>query len=517
MPLTLPSPDRHSVTAHAPVPDETVEVLVVGAGAAGCAAATALAEGGAQVLLVDEHPVPPGLVGLDVPYHFGGRATAAVQNPDRLVETLLATNPGLEAAVEAGVDVRLGTAAWMGLAPGPGLASVAQTIVALADAEGSRHVAASRLVVATGARDLTLSFAGSDQPGVMGAQGFAALLTRYEAFAGRRIAILGSGPLAVATAELALSRGIEVAALVEVRDAPEAAAPAGVEVWTGHVPLAAEGGADGVTALLLTTADGRQRRLSCDTVVLALGTVPVIDLLDTLGAARAFDGRRGGHVPVLEGGATSVPGVWAAGDCAGLGGEAAGAGQAVAAAVLASLGRGTPSPDAVADVLGPDIASYGLDWTRAMLATGGTEVLACLCEEVTRGEVLGVQPPRYLEWRSNQMARRDISTLAADGPLNQDQIKRLTRACMGACQARRCREQVAHLLAIGGGTGPEAIPLAGYRAPLRPLPLSVLAAEETPEMGRDWNVWFGIDTQWIPYDDIGTEREAEEIRAGMPY
>ena len=75
--------------------------------------------------------------------------------------------------------------------------------------------------------------------------------------------------------------------------------------------------------------------------------------------------------------------------------------------------------------------------------------------------------------RSSRCARRAISTgtttaattaslaaLLGDGPPNPDQIKRLTRAGMGACQGRRCREQVAALLALGGGVPLSAIPLA---------------------------------------------------------
>jgi hypothetical protein len=110
------------------------------------------------------------------------------------------------------------------------------------------------------------------------------------------------------------------------------------------------------------------------------------------------------------------------------------------------------------------------------------------------------------------MARRSLQTLAGDGPINQDQIKRLTRACMGPCQARRCREQVAMTLAIAAETPVCAIPLAGYRAPVRPLPLGVLAdVQEAPEMSADWDVWFGIPAQWIPYQDIDTDREAMHI------
>ena len=56
------------------------------------------------------------------------------------------------------------------------------------------------------------------------------------------------------------------------------------------------------------------------------------------------------------------------------------------------------------------------------------------------------------------------------------------------------------------------VPLAGYRAPVRPLPMSVLAADDEPsEMTADWDVWFGIPTQWIPYDDIGSDREPYHI------
>jgi hypothetical protein len=146
---------------------------------------------------------------------------------------------------------------------------------------------------------------------------------------------------------------------------------------------------------------------------------------------------------------------------------------------------------------------------RALQATGSDSVLACLCEEVTRGELLGVQPPRYLGCASEKMAARDVRSLLADGPLNHDQFKRLTRASMGPCQARRCREQVALLLALAAEVPVSSIPLAGYRAPVRPLPLRVLAAtDETSAMADGWDVWFGIKGQWTPYADIGTDREA---------
>lgn len=527
--ITLPAPDRFSIAGKDVPPAERAELVVIGAGPAGCAAAIAAAKAGVQVVLVDENPIAPALIGMDVPFHFGGRATAAVQNPERLVERVLESNPALGEAWEIGVDVRLSTSAWGAWVNGPGFRSLATGVVGLADEERSWLVGFDRLIVATGTRDLNLSFAGSDQPGVMGAQGLHALLARYDAFAGRRIVVLGTGALATETALLALDRGLDVAAMVEVRDQPQGSQEAldalrkrGVEIVTGHVPLAAHGDADGVSALVLARSDDAEQRreFACDTVCLAVGVVPVIELLDVLGAARAMAPERGGHVPVTSaGGATSLADVFAAGDCTGLGTDAAESGRATAQAVLRSLGRvaDDPSPPLGAQPSVVDLP-YQLDWARAMLATGGADVLACICEDVTRGELMSVQPPRYLGWRSNAIARRDLGTLAADGPLDQDQIKRLTRACMGVCQARRCREQVALLMALGAAVPPERIPLAGYRAPVRPLSLATLAdGQERADMTEDWNVWFGISTQWISYDDIGTEREAEQLRAGMPY
>jgi hypothetical protein len=67
---------------------------------------------------------------------------------------------------------------------------------------------------------------------------------------------------------------------------------------------------------------------------------------------------------------------------------------------------------------------------------------------------------------------------------------------MGACQGRRCRESVHALLSRGG----ETVRLASHRAPLRPLPLAVLAAlEEDPAMVANWTAWFGIAAQWLPH------------------
>src|SRR5439155_492890 len=86
----------------------------------------------------------------------------------------------------------------------------------------------------------------------------------------------------------------------------------------------------------------------------------------------------------------------------------------------------SPAPDT-----GPH--AYWQAWLDSLIAAGGWEVNVCQCEEVTRRELVETKPPRYLKWDSPQMNACRLATLLRDGPVNQDQIKRLTRAGMGPC------------------------------------------------------------------------------------
>jgi hypothetical protein len=291
-----------------------------------------------------------------------------------------------------------------------------------------------------------------------------------------------------------------------------------VPVLCNRMITAAGRGPLGVTGVEVVSLDGGPAAsIACDTLCLAIGRVPVIELFDAAGLPVTLEGTRGGFVPVSgDGVSTGSPLVYGAGDCMGLSTDLADRatteahGRRAARAVLASLGRAEASAMDPASISTEDQLPYRLRVMDALLATGSADVLACQCEDVTRADLLGVRAPRYLGPPTQKNVCRDLGTLAADGPLNHDQMKRLTRISMGGCQARRCREQVAMLMAIGGGVPVETIALAGYRAPVRPLPLAVLATlEETSAMAADWPVWFGITTQWVPYDLIGTEAEAD--------
>ncbi|MGH6880666.1 NAD(P)/FAD-dependent oxidoreductase [Hypericibacter sp.] len=476
--------DPFSIGGKTPEIAEHAAVLVIGAGEAGMAAAIEAARSGAQTVLIDEHPLDSALFGLDVPFHFGQRADGSVQNQGRALDQIAQSHPRLDEAFEAGVDVRLGVTAWAGFVNGPTAHGLPKPVVALADVNRSWLTSFDKLIVAAGRRDLGFAFPGWELPGVMGAAALHALTHHYRAFAGRRILVLGGGRLGFETALDAKHSGIDVVAIVEAapvfsapNDVIEAVKAAGIALHASSMIARAEGSAAGVERVEIVALDatlapiaGSGRMIDCDTICLALGAVPNIELLDQLGCKLTYRENQGGHVPLLSAdGQTSLEGIFAIGDCAGIASE-------------------------------EDGSRRLQSWTRAALAAGGLDVTVCQCEEVTRRDLLDVRPPRYLDREGAGLRARSLQTLLADGPVNQDQIKRLTRAGMGACQGRRCREQVTALLALAGGIEPGAVPLPSYRPPLRPLPLSVLRdGHEHPGMRSGWDVWFGIEGQFDPY------------------
>src|SRR5690242_2396220 len=108
----MSEPDPASVAGKQPPISLATDLLIIGAGPAGLSAALTAAGRGARVTLVDENPIPLKTMGEEVPLHFGGRMAATLANRNAVLEHIVATNPQLLEVMDAGVDVRLGTAAW---------------------------------------------------------------------------------------------------------------------------------------------------------------------------------------------------------------------------------------------------------------------------------------------------------------------------------------------------------------------------------------------------------------------
>lgn len=518
--MNSPASDPKSVTGKPLVIDEKVDVLVIGAGAAGLEAAIGAAARGFGVLLVDENPVPITTMGDDVPLHFGQGMAASARNRNAMMEAFVASEPRIEEAFEAGIDVRLGTACWGLYANGPTLGWMPGLVAGLADEDRSFLVEARHVILACGRRDMGIGFPGWEKPGVMGATAALNLATRYGALGPRRVVVLGSSTEALTTALALRKSGVEIAAIVEqarevIGDTALLASlrEGGVEILTGHVVREAAG-RDTVELAVVAALDEKGRpvsdeqKIACDGIVLAIGAMPVIDLIDAAGCKVAFQPERGGYAPILDAcQRTSIANVYAVGDCAGVWAAktlSRAIAEAEAARAVAALDNAAAN-DRVEPPPTPeyDVSAYRLAWVRASVIEARAEFYVCQCEEVTAREILEIRPPRYLDWQNERRNDRSLTALLGKGPPNPDQVKRLTRAGMGPCQGRRCREQVAALLALGTAQPLSAIPLAGYRAPTRPMPLSMtMHVPEVPEQAEHWDTWFGMYAQWVPFWEV---------------
>ena len=518
--------DKLSVLDKTQEVERRVPLVVVGGGAAGVAAASAAALAGVGVLLIDENPIDMNMMAMDVPLYFGQSMLPSVRNRGNMLQRIVASNEGLRQAQDAGVEVMLGSYVWGAFRNSENVRELDGPMLGVADDDRTWFIGFDRLIVATGARDLVLTFDGSDKVGVLGASGAWSLMERYQALTARKMVVLGSGDVGLKVARTALDRGINVVAVVEVGPrvlgSPELHGhleQQDVRFYTAHTVRRAVGEGNDVEGLEivevgadLTPVPGGEKLLECDTVVLGIGLVPNVELLDPLGVQLPFRSEQGGFAPTPDGWMrTNNPSVYVAGDAAGFHeamvlddktaraqGTVAGlaAAESLGAANPASVHSARSEPAHLDEESAREVHSHFRRWLRSLISVGGWGVNACLCEEVTRGELVNVQPPRYVGWESEQMKARDLKTLAKDGPVNQDQIKRLTRAGMGYCQGRRCREQVAMLLAEEAGIDVSEIPMPTYRAPVRPLPLRVMSADDEPQETRDnWTIWFGYD--WL--------------------
>ena len=489
-----------------------IHVAVVGAGPAGVAAAVAAAEAGARVTLIDEHPIDSSMMGLDIPYVFGQRMTPTVRDEGLMLQRVIDANPGIGRAQNAGVDVLPGVYVWGSFRERENSRHIPRPVLGLGNDRETWMLGYDRLVLSTGARDLSLSFPGRDLVGVVGARGMGALIEKYRAFSGTRVVILGSGEPAMVTAKTALESGVELAAIVEQGREVRSRGPLAEELrqrsvafYTGQRVIEARGQRE-VEALVIAS-ETETLEIACDTVCLAIGVVPSVELTYLTGCELRFDADAGGYVPVVDYNfQTSVEGVFAAGDACGI------VEEAIAERQGARAGRGAAGGLDGADNLIGDSAEndaqseveYWESWRSAMTNGDAGDVTVCLCEEVSRADLESVSPPRYLGWPSRQMGNRTLATLFHEAPVNLDRLKRLTRAGMGYCQGRRCREEVALISADASGVDVSEVPLGTFRTPIRPLPLrSMWDGEETEETRANWPKWFRKPA--IKLDSLGRD------------
>jgi NADPH-dependent 2,4-dienoyl-CoA reductase/sulfur reductase-like enzyme len=266
------------------------------------------------------------------------------------------------------------------------------------------------------------------------------------------IAVLGGGEAGCAAASCAASLGASVMLLDEAMPADPChwTIPAdGVRVWGV--------GRQGDAFRLDGIGPGGPVQVVARALVVCIGAhvvpnhaSPACEVTRLLGATHLYSPARGGWVPVLEAGQrTSIRLLYAAGDCAGLGGVPAREGNVAARAALHDLGFSIPGdvgPDAAADQSGA-VARFADACARLP-----ADAVVCPCEGTCRAAI-------------------DAAVTAGARDINQ--LKSFTRAGMGPCQGRKCAELLGELVGLHvGGRAHAGAPTA--RLPLRPVPMAAL-------------------------------------------
>lgn len=496
------------------------QVVVVGAGVAGCTAALAAARNGLRVTLVDEHPQNTTSMSLDAPYFYGARLVSVLSDEATIADRVLGSNDLLMDCLEAGVEVITNTCVWGVFVPGENTQNLSGKQVGLADAEKSWMLGFDYLVLATGARDLVLSFPNWELPGVLGVKAATTLLGKYQALGGNELVVLGSGNIALQFALQAIEAGVNIVGIVEPAATVQGDSALAstlkkhsVQFFLNTTVVAAIGKNE-VSGIRLVGlgVDKETIDLSCDTICMAYGAVPNIELAAVARCSTRFDASLGGWVPQLtQEQATSVDGVYVIGDASGID-EAALIHPEVAIsqayfAVASILGLEKIAPDF--QVQNPDVATSSTSsyppnlWLDSLVEAAGLDVVACQCEEVTRRQLLSVNAPRYLHVEKGSPDDA-LAKLIVKGSANQDMHKRMTRVGMGHCQGRRCREHSSMLLAGFSNLPLSAVLPGSYRIPVRLLSIAVMTAHDEPaSMGDRWPYWLN------PVEDIAPHREPE--------
>jgi sarcosine oxidase subunit alpha len=267
------------------------DVLVVGAGPAGLAAASVAASSGARVVIVDDQPEP------------GGSLLGTREN------TVLDWVADVAADLRANPDVRVlsRTTAFGYYDDNYVIAAERRTnhLGASAPAHLSREriwrIRARHVVLATGAHERSVAFADNDRPGVMLAGAARTYVNRYGVLPGRRAVVLTTNDSAYAAALDLLDAGVEIAAVVDVRPGAspiwtDRCAGRGVEVLAGHA-VARVLGEDRVSAVVVRDAAGETRELDADLLLVSGGWNPVGALYSQAGGRLRYDSDLGSFRP----------------------------------------------------------------------------------------------------------------------------------------------------------------------------------------------------------------------------
>lgn len=418
------------------------DILVVGAGPAGLAAAVAAASTGKHVGLVDEN------------FHVGGQIWHSAPAEE---QQTFRPHPAAAKYLKQINDYAVRHLQGWRIFAQPAL-----NVLRMEGYQQTRDIGYEKLILATGARERFLPFPGWTLPNVMGVGGLQNLLKSGFSIKGKRIVIAGSGPLLLALAAYAKQHGAKVAGIFEQTPTWKLARFAistlahpgkiaqgidyrlkslGVPYRSGCWPVEAIG-SERVESVRITNGD-KQWQISCDYLACAFNFVPNGELASLLGC-KTQSMPQPCCVAVDEWQRTSVPNIYCAGEPTGIGG------------LELSLVEGEIAGFAAADRL---VHAQRLFAQRSKMQQFAEQLGQCFA---LRSELKKLAHPQTIVCRCE-----DTSFEALQEHQSWRSAKLHTRCGMGPCQGRIC--------------GPATEFLFGWKAPsvrppIFPASLSSLAA-----------------------------------------
>jgi thioredoxin reductase len=439
---------------------QTTDVAVVGGGPAGLNAAIEAARLGASVVVIDENPQLGGQIYRQLP-----RAFTVLKSRDLGADSVVGQEL-LEQVGRLPISVMTGATVWGCFEP---------RMLEVAQGTRSFRIEARAVVIATGAYDRPVPLPGWTLPGVMTVGAAQTLLKSQRILPRGRIVFAGTGPLLLVVAAQLAKAGAKITAVVDTVPPLRALRhlPALLGAWPltrkgldchltlrrARVPwfapailVAIDGDQDVRRCTIAratedwTPVPGTERSLDADTVCLGYGLVPSIELLSACECALRYDERADVWLPERsEDCETSVPGVFAVGDGAGVAGVLVASEEGRIAGIAAARRAGRP--DDAETSSRRRTARKGLARIQAFRAT---------MDAIYRPGpgLYSLATPSTTICRCEEVRACDIADALNAGADSLSQVKAWTRAGMGLCQARMCGAATTHLVATHLGVTP---------------------------------------------------------------
>ena len=463
-----------------------VDLVVLGAGPAGVAAANVASKEGAEVVIIDENSSAGGQIYRAPPNEFQPQNSfKSDEFREGEKQRNILENSNLTALFKHRV--------W---------SVSSDLVVSTVGPNGVSSWHARSLIIANGALERIIPFPGWTIPGVIGLAASTILLKSQYVLPGQSTVVAGCGPLLIAVANGIIKSGGKVSAIIDLNSKSDwiKAFPrllsrpdqlfkgmswfanimkAGIKIYGGHAVTNTKQ-VDNVLRISIAPINSagsildskNQKIVEGDCLAIGHGLFPSTEITRLLKAKHIYDPLKGGWVPLIDDDfRSSIPGVYIAGDATGISGAFSAVQKGRIAGMAAVRDLNVMSSQKYKAKIKSELIilkkneNFGKAAVRLMkfrpelIQTITSETIVCRCEDVFRSE---------------------IDEAIESGARDLNQLKAWTRCGMGPCQGRTCSEAIEAILASKVGSRELAGQWTG-RTPLRPVPIEQIIGKYTYE------------------------------------